>query len=218
MKKQIIQLFHNIISKWAKLRQGTATGEKGALQEELAFGKAAGDREEVDRHDGMVWAAEGLCVADRKTFAKAVDDILADKQGQGCLLIAGLDRFKDVNNIYGHDVGDLVLQSVAGTFRDVFGEGICLGRLNGDLFALWAPELSFDSAEYVRSRVGVVNDRLLHPEKELPPISLSAGVAFCEEGDNCRSLGKRANGSLYRVKESGRCGCEIYDGRSGRKV
>lgn len=75
---------------------------------------------------------------------------------------------------------------------------------------LWIPEFSYEKAEYVRRQVGRVNDRLLHPDQELPPVSVSVGAAFYEAGDDCRSLGKKANRMLYRVKESGRCGCEIY--------
>lgn len=221
MKEQIVQLFHNIIGKKADAGSGTGTKKAKRLSEHVppheqnakaftAYMHDMADDQTGQYKDWRPARTEGEDPADRRTFLKFVDEALTGKETDGCLLIADLDRFKEVNRMYGDAVGDRVLRSVADTFRDVFGERVCLGRLSGDIFALWAPEVSRDCAEEIRSRVGAVNDRLLHPAAEIPPVSLSAGVAFFQEGDDSRSLGRRANESLYRVKESGRCGCEIY--------
>lgn len=148
-------------------------------------------------------------VVDRKTHERIIDKSLAEEKGQGCLLIGNVDRLKNINDIYGRDTGDAVLQYVVTVFRSVFGEGACIGSHGGDIFALWLPAVSRDDTVEIRRRVGMVNDRLLHPTEELPPISLSVGVSFYESGDDCRSLGKKANKALYLVKESGRCGCEV---------
>ncbi|MCM1121017.1 MAG: GGDEF domain-containing protein [Eubacterium sp.] len=155
-------------------------------------------------------------VMERKAFERTVDDMLHGGQVAGCMLLGDLDRFKDINEIYGRDTGDAVLQSATNILNAYFEECACIGRQAGDVFALWLPGLSEEDADYIRRQAGRVNDRLLHPEKELPPVSVSVGAAFYEDGDDCRSLGKRANRMLYRVKESGRCGCEIgyHDGRS----
>lgn len=196
MRKQIAQLFHNIIGK-------EVTQEFQSVQEMRT--QESSDAEDLDR-DAPV------STLDQKVFTKNIDRILAGDGTQGCLLIADVDRFMEVNDLYGRDIGDVVLQSVAGTLRDIFGGNTCLGKMGGDVFALWVPDLHPDHAEYVRRQVGVVNDRLLHAKGNLPPVSLSVGVAFSEAGDDCRSLGRKANKTLYRVKESGRCGCEIFDG------
>lgn len=196
MRKQIAQIFQNIIGK-------EVTQESQSVQE--TWEQEASDIEGLYR-DGTVFPL------DQKAFTKNIDRILAEDGVQGCLLIADVDRFMEVNDLYGRDIGDVVLQSVAETLRDIFGDNTCLGKMGGDVFALWMPDLRPDHAEYVRRQVGVVNDRLLHAKGNLPPVSLSVGAAFSETGDDCRSLGRKANKTLYRVKESGRCGCEIFDG------
>lgn len=196
MRKQIAQIFQNIIGK-------EVTQEFQSFQETQS--QEPSDVEGLDRD-------VPVSPLDQKVFTKNIDRILAEDGVQGCLLVADVDRFREVNDLYGRDVGDVVLQSVAGTLSDVFGGKICLGKMGGDVFVLWVPDLYPDHAEYVRRQVGVVNDRLLHAKGNLPPVSLSVGAAFNEAGDDCRSLGRKANKTLYRVKESGRCGCEIFVG------
>lgn len=187
MKKQIIQIFHNMINKEAKPDR-----QSGQEVSDITPVRNVPDK-----------------ITDRKNFEKVVNDMLREGQKVGSIMIGDLDRFKDINEIYGHDTGDAVLQNTADILNDHFRECMCIGRASGDVFALWVPGLSEEDADDIRRQVGVVNDRLLHPEKELPPVSVSVGVAFYKDGDDCRSLGKRASKMLYRVKENGRCGCEI---------
>ena len=149
-------------------------------------------------------------LADQKAFSAMIDEILQERECRGGFLIVDVDRFKEVNNTYGHEAGDDVLQNVVDLLQDVFCNNRCFGRLGGDTFALWVPEPEEDKDSCVRHRIAVINDRLLHPDRQLPPVSLSAGLAYCEEGDDCRSLGRRAVRAMNRVKECGRCGFEVY--------
>lgn len=187
MKKQIIQIFHNMINKEVNPDQ-----QSGQEVSDIPAVRNVSEK-----------------IMDRKNFEKIVNDMFRGGQETGCMLIGGLDRFKDINEIYGHDTGDAVLRSAVDILSAHFKECACIGRIDGDKFAFWISDLSGDDADYIRRQAGRVNDRLLHPGKELPPVSVSVGVAFYEDGDDCRSLGKRASKMLYRVKENGRCGCEI---------
>lgn len=215
MKKQIIQIFHNMINKEAKPgRQSVQvtsgkTGHESGTQVE-SFVKDDSDIIVASGKSGSVeaWDVPDK-TTDRKHFEKVVNDMLREGHKAGSIMIGDLDRFKDINEIYGRDTGNAVLQNAGDILSAHFKEFICTGRVEGDIFALWLPGLSGEDADDIRRRVGMVNDRLLHPEKELPPVSVSVGVAFYKDGDDCRSLGKRASKMLYRVKENGRCGCEI---------
>ena len=80
-----------------------------------------------------------------------------------------------------------------------------------DTFAMWLSGVSPEQEDQLRMQAGKVNDRLLHPAVELPPVTLSIGIAYGGSGEDCRSLGRKAVKALNRVKESGRCGCEVYD-------
>lgn len=198
MKEQILQLFHNIIGKETKPQEDM---ESRAVNQASHRGKA----DVRGGQDALV------NLTNQQAFTRLMEEQLRKGQAKGCLLVADVDRFKDINQIYGYDVGNAVLSSIAGMFLDVFDGSGYLGRMNGDKFALWLTGLPKNDTEYVFRQIGMMNDRLLHPSGELPPVSLSVGAAFCEEGDDYRSLGKKANKTLYRVKEGGRCGCEIYD-------
>ena len=62
----------------------------------------------------------------------------------------------------------------------------------------------------IRRRIAVVNDKLLHGGNELPRVTLSAGAALGEPGESYKEIYRQAQKVLHRVKEGGRCGCEIY--------
>lgn len=147
---------------------------------------------------------------DRKTFEKRVNESLSRGRETGCLLVCDVDRCKEINDTYGHDTGNTVLVCVGDVLRCIFEDCIYFGRFDGDVFALWLPEASGDSAGDIRRRVGIVNDRLLHPAGELPPVSVSAGAVIYKTDDDCKALVKRAYKALYLVKGSGECGCEVW--------
>ena len=215
MKKQLIQIFHNMINREAKPDRQSVQMAYDRISHErgMQVRSVKPDNSDIiatSDKSGSDDARDVLDkVTDRKNFEKIVNDMLREGHKAGSIMIGDLDRFKDINEIYGHDTGDAVLRSTANILNAHFRECMCIGRAGGDLFALWIPGLSEEDADYIRRQAGRVNDRLLHPEKELPPVSVSIGVAFYEDGDDCRSLGKRASKMLYRVKENGRCGCEI---------
>lgn len=200
MKKQITKILHNLIGKDSKSHGKADEKETDPKTIHDTIGVSSGD---VKRYEAVQQ------VVDQKTFEKIINRSLAEEKGQGCLLIGNVDRLKNINDIYGRDTGDAVLQYVVTVLRSVFEEGACIGSPGGDIFALWLPTVSRGDTVEIRRRVGVVNDRLLHPAEGLPPVSLSVGASFCEPGDDGRSLGKKANKALYLVKGSGGCGCEV---------
>lgn len=200
MKKQIVQILHNLIGKGIK-SDGKTDVNKYVPQ---AFPAA-----ELVKSGNAMQDESAVQLVDRKSFEKIVNDSLEAGLKQGCLLIGNVDRCRDINNIYGRDTGDAVLRNAACVLCDIFGGYARIGSQGSDVFALWLPEMSGNNADTIRKMTGMVNDRLLHPPKEIPPSSLSVGVSFCEPGDDCRSLAKKASKALYIVKESGRCGCEM---------
>lgn len=201
MARRIIQIFNNLINKNTVSDRG-AGEEKSDFtvgQEPAYSGTEAGMRNEF---------VQGS-VLNRKTFDRIVDESLSGGRKTGWLLVCNVDRFSNINDIYGRETGDAVMQSMAGVLRDVFGGNTCIGSPGGDVFMLWLPIVPESGACDIRRQVGMVNDRLLHPARDLPPVSVSAGAAFCRDEDDSKSIGKRANKALYLVKKSGRCGCEV---------
>lgn len=148
----------------------------------------------------------------RNSFEQMVRNLLDRGLEQGGFLLVDVDRFRQINDTYGWEMGDQILQSVAETLHSGFRSCDLVGRIDGDRFAVWLSGLSEDSDSYIRKKIAVINDVLLHPSNHLPPVSLSAGGSFFVEGDDYKRLYKKADTALHTVKEDGRCGCEIYTG------
>ena len=124
-------------------------------------------------------------------------------------LIVDVDKFKQVNDGYGHEVGDLVLKKVAELLQDSFRATDYPARIGGDEFAVILTNLTEDQKDVVERKVQEMNDQLTHPKDGLPQVSLSVGAAFSEKGFT-EELYRQADQALYEVKEHGRCGCRFY--------
>ncbi len=139
------------------------------------------------------------------------DNLLKATDMSNCaLLLIDVDKFKHVNDTYGHGVGDLVLKHVASVLHDSFRSGDYVCRIGGDEFATIMINTGPTLTELIRGKVERINDRLLHPEGDLPPISVSVGVAFGSEQNGTGNIIKDADLALYVVKEHGRCGVEFF--------
>lgn len=126
------------------------------------------------------------------------------------LLIVDVDKFKLVNDGYGHEVGDQVLKKVAAFLKDGFRATDYPARIGGDEFAVILTSMSEEMQGAVERKIAEMNDRLMHPNDGLPQVSLSVGGAFSENGFT-DDLYQKADAALYVVKENGRCGCRFYE-------
>lgn len=125
-------------------------------------------------------------------------------------LIVDVDKFKLVNDGYGHEVGDQVLKKVAAFLKDGFRATDYPARIGGDEFAVILTSMSEEMQGAVERKIAEMNDRLMHPDDGLPQVSLSVGGAFSENGFT-DDLYQKADAALYVVKENGRCGCRFYE-------
>jgi diguanylate cyclase (GGDEF)-like protein len=118
------------------------------------------------------------------------------------VIMLDLDHFKRVNDAYGHQVGDAVMQRVTAIFKAVIRESDLAGRYGGEEFLIVLPETDCGEAAVVAERIRVQVEELQWTEPGLRP-TISGGVAeFSEEGAD--RLLQRADGLLYRAKELGR--------------
>ncbi|MGN0077786.1 MAG: GGDEF domain-containing protein [Coriobacteriales bacterium] len=135
--------------------------------------------------------------------------------GAQCVLaVVDVDRFKQVNDSYGHLMGDKLLVEVAAALKAVCGEGDIAGRIGGDEFVLlMRGDLGEDFA-LVGQRLDDCRSRIAAFSAECgiePAVTLSVGVVPVTEGDlSYRSLFERADEMLYSVKRGGRNGYRLY--------
>jgi diguanylate cyclase (GGDEF)-like protein len=133
---------------------------------------------------------------------------LASRKKQAIsVLFVDLDHFKRFNDTFGHDAGDMVLQSLADLFRTFFRSTDICCRFGGEEFAIIMPESTAQDAA-VRAdalRAEVKRLKLRYKKEILGPLSLSAGVAaFPEHGSTSEELLKIADQCLYESKARGR--------------
>src|SRR5580700_7536298 len=133
--------------------------------------------------------------------------LAARRKQSVAVLFLDLDHFKRFNDTFGHDAGDMVLQSLADMFRKFFrGTDICC-RYGGEEFAIVLPESSSEDAALRADelRAAVKNLRLQYKGQTLGRLTVSAGIAvFPEHGSTCAELLKIADECLYESKARGR--------------
>jgi diguanylate cyclase (GGDEF)-like protein/PAS domain S-box-containing protein len=133
---------------------------------------------------------------------------LAGRRKQSiAVLFLDLDHFKRFNDAFGHDAGDMVLQSLADLFRNFFRATDICCRYGGEEFAIILPESSSHDAavraDALRSEVKSL--RLQYKKQTVGQLTLSVGVAaFPEHGSTSVDLLKIADQCLYESKSRGR--------------
>ena len=140
---------------------------------------------------------------------------LAKRHGHGvALLYLDLDGFKPVNDRFGHNVGDRVLQLVAERFRKVIREGDLLCRQGGDEFVVVVPEAG--SPDELMGMAWKLVEASRAPYNELDPsinISASVGIArYPEHGNSCEQLLAAADNAMYAAKRAKISPVQLCDG------
>jgi len=137
----------------------------------------------------------------RRGFDALLDELdLSD----AALLIVDLDNFKGINDAYGHDAGDRVLIHVADTLIEYFGDEGYVCRLGGDEFAVIMENATPSMQNYLTAKIHAINEKLKSPEDDIPAVTISVGVSFCNGHMDVKDLLKSADTSLYDVKEHGK--------------
>lgn len=145
----------------------------------------------------------------RRYFEEALKGYLSEFNKIGAtlgLLILDLDHFKNVNDNYGHDVGDMVLKEVALRMRAICREHDVVARLGGEEFALITPYAGMDQLLGVAERYReMVEDLAIKTGNVVIRPTVSIGVATNENGTtSVDDLFKAADKKLYQAKNAGR--------------
>jgi diguanylate cyclase (GGDEF)-like protein/PAS domain S-box-containing protein len=135
----------------------------------------------------------------------------ARRVGQGvALLYIDMDRFKEVNDTFGHASGDRVLEVLTERLTRVLSTEAVLGRLAGDEFALFVDGLGTDveeAGEQVAQLARTVLDAAgaaFHINQQEVFLTVSIGVAFCpRDADNVIDLIRNADAAMYYSKQNG---------------
>lgn len=149
-------------------------------------------------------------IPNRRHFLNLADLELARARRYGrpfSVLMLDLDLFKNINDRYGHRVGDLTLQKVVEVCRQILREVDIVGRLGGEEFGILLPETDPEQALQVADRVrqAVAAATVALPDGGMVGITTSIGVATYGEADpDVEGVLIRADRALYEAKRAGR--------------
>ena len=146
------------------------------------------------------------------------------KDQSGALLFLDLDRFKEINDVFGHSVGDAVLTQAAQRIVSVVRDRDTVARLGGDEFVVILPDARND--KIVRATAERLLDRLAEAftVSDIDHyVSASIGIAmFPEDGVTVDTVLKNADAAMYRAKDAGRNRYEFFskqlNAESRRKI
>lgn len=165
--------------------------------------------EYLARHDVLT----GL--ANRTMFQQQLQlQIQQCADGQGfALLTLDLDRFKAVNDLFGHAEGDRILKTVAGIFKECAGPGDLVVRLGGDEFViLTTRNTKAEQAQALAETILTTFGERMNTAGDPAAVGVSIGIAiFPKDGHDLEGLMHAADLALYRAKLGGRGILAFYD-------
>jgi len=163
----------------------------------------------VIQHDGLTELYA------RDHFRTLLEDTIENREEHSeapILAFIDLDRFKQVNDVFGHATGDILLTQVAQRFLDTAGEQAVVGRLGGDEFAIIMPS-GMDLEESIKLANCVISD--IGEPFEIGnfeiQIGASIGLAQINDGSNVSVHMTNADLALYAAKDMGRGMCVVYE-------
>ncbi len=145
-------------------------------------------------------------IANRASFEQTLEDQLdgaREQTGVLAVISLDLDRFKQVNDLYGHQAGDDALREAARIFTACVEDQGLLARVGGEEFAVVLPDADIASARLLAERIRVALERDTAGAE--PALTVSVGVAaFPDSGDSPSSIMLAADRALYAAKQAGR--------------
>ncbi len=155
-------------------------------------------------------------IYNRRFFYEEADKLLTVAhryQRPVTLLMLDLDRFKQVNDTYGHRAGDELLIHFTQLCRSTIRETDIIGRTGGEEFAILLPETELGAAFQLAERIrAAVETNALRLDHVIVPYSVSIGVAVKDATEmHIEKLLSQADKALYEAKDAGRNRTRIYD-------
>jgi len=154
------------------------------------------------------WLTDTL---NRRAFTKGASALLAEgSDHRGALLVIDVDRFKSVNDQFGHEAGDEALQLLARTILASVRTGDLVGRIGGEEFGVFLPGADYDIARVASERIRLAVAALrFAPGGVDHALSVSIGGVTAANGSRFSDLFRIADQQLYDAKLSGRNRVEL---------
>jgi diguanylate cyclase (GGDEF)-like protein/PAS domain S-box-containing protein len=179
-------------------------------------------RKEAEQHIHYLAHHDALTsLPNRSHFNGRIDQEMATlaKGERLAVLCLDLDRFKEVNDLFGHAAGDTVLQTVASRVTAVLDERQLMARLGGDEFAILMPGVASPAAASRLAETVLEALRATSDTPEINSISTSIGIAlYPDDATDRHALLSHADTALYRAKTEGRNTYRFFEASMGAEV
>ena len=168
------------------------------------------DRKRAEEHiEYLAYYDELTGIPNRAHFQRAFEKAIAIHQRQGlksALMVVDLDRFKNINDIIGHEAGDQLLKQVAARLRSCLRDEDVLARLGGDEFVILMQDASStDAISAVANKLLAATARPLVIDEQEFLITASIGISTSPlDGIDLQTLLRNSDVAMYRAKESGK--------------
>ena len=190
-------------------QDGSVTGAVVAFHDVSAAQAKSLEMSHLAHHDSLTDLPNRVLFNDRLTQAIA----LAKRQSKRlAVMFVDLDHFKKINDSLGHDVGDKLLQSVAGRLIACVRRSDTVSRLGGDEFVVLLAQVEHaeDAAHSARKILRALAAPHIIDNKSLD-INVSIGVStYPDDGEDAEGLINRADNAMYEAKEHGRNNCRFF--------
>lgn len=145
----------------------------------------------------------------RRAFVEIVQGMLNhaayDSDTPGALMVIDVDRFKQVNDTFGHDAGDMTLHMMIEKLREAAPDNAVIGRIGGEEFAVFFPRCDASHVATCTTRIcKTISQTDFSAAGINIGVSVSAGVAMVTPGTTMRHLFRTADKLLYQAKDEGR--------------
>ncbi|MBU2237933.1 MAG: EAL domain-containing protein [Gammaproteobacteria bacterium] len=145
---------------------------------------------------------------------KKYEEFYSNHPKQGSLFVIDLDKFKEVNDTFGHAAGDTLLIKVANKLREVLDSTQTLVRFGGDKFIIWAPELDVDQAKHLVQKLIIACNEPVMIDKLSIGTGASIGLShYPSQATDPESLILYADTAMYEAKQN-RSGWSMFNERN----
>lgn len=164
------------------------------------------NNQEMLRHKSEHDPLTGLM--NRAAFAD-ISDMLRDNTNDVAMILIDVDMFKQINDKYGHDTGDKLLQKLAQLLQNTVRSSDNVFRLGDDEFGIILPYITPKEKAAIMDKFNSISDAMQHPMDGLPISSISVGAAFSSTGYH-DALYLNADKALYQAKLSQKGSVNFY--------
>ena len=148
----------------------------------------------------------------RRSIANQLEQLHQQRKALYSVVLLDLDHFKNINDQFGHSMGDQVLVNVAKCLANNLRDRDMIGRFGGEEFILLLPNTTTEQAQHVAERCRIALTELNFVYEQQQPFSISAsfGVSSSQNASEPQQIIRQADQALYAVKTAGRNQVQIY--------